>query len=157
MKNIICAVLFCAIFTGVYAQYPQGAIERYFYSQGVRTLAQLAHPTNTYKSGTYRVENNSVFITINYEDGYYTQLKVKREKPFFSNIDVLEDNDFVNPFTAVEFLKNLLLEATKDDSEKEKSKSDFEKRFDKKLENMNGIEVACLWLSLDWLGFPSSN
>jgi hypothetical protein len=156
MKNTICAILFCCAFTSTHAQNTQETIERYFYTQGVKTLAVLAHPTNTYLNGTYRVENNTTYISIYYEDGIYTKLKVKKGILFFLNIEVLDNNDIISPFTAIEFLKDAILELIKDDPEMERNKTDFERKFDKRLEDMNGIELACLCLSLDWLSFPSN-
>jgi hypothetical protein len=123
----------------------------FFKERGVETLAGMAHPTNTYKTGEYRVDYNSVWIKIYYE-GFTTELELKRLDNLFTDITIISDDDFISPFIGVELIKDIAYNAIKDDTDK-KNKSLFEEAIKKTFENMDGEDLACLVITLDWLGY----
>jgi hypothetical protein len=137
----------------------QQALNNFFYSKGVKLLAWLAHPTNTYTGGSYRVTDNYVYIDINYQDNYVTRVKIKREVSYFmkksslfTHIEVTHDNDWIAPFVGIELIKDVLMESAEDD-DKETAKSFLERKIEKGINDMTGIEMACLILSFAWLDY----
>lgn len=131
-------------------------MDDFFKYKGVKVLASLAHPTNTFKSGSYEIYSSAVYVNIYYES-YTTKLKITRDGNFFTKTDVIEDNDFVAPFAMVELIKDLALELIVN-SEDQQNKSTFEKKINKTISNMNGKDLACLVLTLNWFDYqPNSS
>lgn len=126
-------------------------ISDFLKNKGVEVLAGLAHPSNTYKSGSYNVYSDKVCVKI-YYDGYTTELDIKRDGNFFTGINVISDDDFITPFAGIELLKDIALDIVKDNSD-EQNKSAFQKKINKKISEMNGKDLACLILSLNWLDY----
>lgn len=127
------------------------SMSNFFKNSGVATIAELAHPTNTYKSGYYNVYSNKIWVKI-YYDGYTTELEITRDGNFFTNIYVISDDDFITPFTGIELIKDVALDIIKDNSD-ENNKSAFQKKINKTISEMNGKELACLILTLNWLDY----
>ena len=124
----------------------------YFKYEGVALLAGLAHPTNTYKSGSYSVYRDEVRVTIKYEN-YTTKLKIRRSGDFFTRVEVTSDTDWWPAFTASEIIKDLIIEALEEDRESREALSQLEKWFNKKLYDMTGTEMACVLLTVGWFGY----
>lgn len=149
MKRIILTIAFLTFtLTALHAQ----SMGSFFKHNGVAIFANLAHPTNIYKSGRYTIYSNHIIVEINYEC-CYTKLKIKRSGDVFYDIDVLSDNDWVAPFVGVELMKDLVIEAANEDSESKEQLSAFEKKFQKSLYEMTGIELTCILLTLSWLDY----
>ena len=147
MRKFIAVLIFLIITSSGFAQ----KMSTFFKEKGVETLASLAHPTNTYKSGEYKVSDNKVWIKI-YYDGFTTELELKRLDNLFTDITIVSDDDFISPFIGVELIKDIAYKAIKDDTDK-KNKSLFEEAINKTIENMDGEDLACLVLTLDWLEY----
>ncbi len=145
MKKILITTLFIALYSFSQAQY----MSDYFKYKGIKSLALLAHPTNTFKTGRFEIYSDKVWVKIIYED-YKTVLEIERENNFFTDIRVLNDNDWVTPFAGIEIIKNIAYEALEDEDE---DKSKIEKRIGKAFSDMTGIEMACLILTLEWWNY----
>lgn len=100
-------------------------VNAFFEEVGDELLATLAHPTNTFKYAESKITDRGIRVDIYYE-GYNTSLLVKKRGPLFTGIEVLRDNDFVPPFSAVEVIKNYLIEQS-NSAEDQKVKSNFER------------------------------
>lgn len=147
MKRLLLVCLVLQICCNAHSQ----TMESFVYNEGIELLAKLAHPTNTFKSAKYRVESNSIWVDIYYE-GYNTELRINRSGDFFTGVEVIYDNDFVNPFSAVGLLKDLVVDYINDNSDV-KTKNDFERLINKAISNMNGQDVACLIFTLAWFDY----
>jgi len=149
IKNILllfsCSVLFIS------SSFSQ-SMGSFFKYEAVNTLAGLAHPTNTYKSGQYTIYDNYILVEIYYEQ-YTTKLKILRKGDYFTEIITISDNDFIPPFAGIEIIKDFLIEGTEDTEERRKLMNSFEKRFDKALLDMTGKEMACMALTINWFNY----
>ncbi len=145
MRKLLFITLFAFICNFTQAQ----SMSSYFRNEGVKTLALLAHPSNTFKTGNYEIYSNKVSVRIIYED-YETVLEVKRSGSIFSDIRVINDNDWVAPFEGIQFIKDIAYEAFNDDNEK---KNRIEAQMGKAFADMTGTEMACLILTLEWWNY----
>lgn len=127
------------------------SLDNYLYYQGVGTLASLAHPTNTFKSGEYKINYSSVEVAIYYED-YTTKMTLKMSGNMFTDIDVRYDDDFVSPFVAIESFKDMIYDAIKDSGDQQ-TKNKVENYFGEKIEDMTGIQLACLIMTIDFFNY----
>jgi len=119
----------------------------------IKNLAWMAHPSNTFRYGySNKISNNKTLITINYYDGYQTTLKVSRYGNYITNIEVAQNKDWAPAFLFVTLIKNFLIGILESDREKE-DVSFFEKYFKKKLKDMNGINMACIYLTVSWVNY----
>lgn len=140
-----CSILFISV------SFSQG-MGSFFKYEAVKTLAGLAHPTNTYKSGQYTVYDSYILVDIYYEQ-YITKLKIFRKGDYFTKIVTISDNDFIPPFAGIEIIKDFLIEGTEDTEERRKLMNGFEKRFDKAVLDMTGKEMACMALTINWFNY----
>lgn len=147
MKRIFLSFFVLFISHNVYSQ----TMYSFFSNEGNKLLATLAHPTNTFKYAKYRVENNSVWVDIYYED-FNTELRIKRTGDFFTKIEVIYDNDWVSPFTAIGQIKDVVLKFSEDNSDTQ-TKNEFERKINKVISEMNGKELTCLILTLAWIDY----
>jgi hypothetical protein len=127
-------------------------MDEFFRTVGVQTLAGLAHPTNTYNSGKYKINDYTIGVLIIYDENYVTELELTKEGSFFTNIRVVKDNDWVSPFAGIELIKDAALDYINSNSDKE-HQSLFEKKINKTISEMDGRDLACLILSLKWLNY----
>lgn len=125
-------------------------LESFLKNQGVQLLATLAHPTNTYKRGEFSISESEILVNIYYEH-YTTKLSIKKTLGFFTSIEVLDDDDYIKPFTAVEAIKNIIIRLLKSEKGKKK-KTEFEKQTNKLFKDMSGSDLACLALTLEYWG-----
>ncbi|GAB3280560.1 hypothetical protein GCM10027347_55770 [Larkinella harenae] len=132
----------------------------YFKYQAVKSLAEFAHPTNDFKSGSYQVFSNyfganddMIIVDIYYQGNIYTQLALRKQYGMFTKIAVVKDTDFIAPFSAVAFLKDLMLEAMKsvDNTSKSEVEIQLEKALQRQLQFSNGLDIALYSLNLNWL------
>jgi len=123
----------------------------FFKYKGVKMLAELVHPLNTYKSGEFKIYSDYVWVNIYYET-YSTELKIDRIGDFFTNISVISDSNWLAPFAEIEFLQEIVLKETKDNSEN-KNLDEFERLIKKAVSKMDGKDYACLILTLAWLDY----
>lgn len=152
MKNKIKSVLFVSFFVLLVSTSFSQNMDSFFKHEAVKTLANLAHPTNNYKGGEYNVYTNYVLINIFYKN-YTTKLKVYRKGNYFNKIITISDNDFIPPFSGIEIIKNFLIEGTENTEERRKLMNIFEKRFDKAILDMTGKEIACIILTINWFNY----
>lgn len=147
MKKLLILFVFLTIANYSFTQ----TMSDFFKYKGVETLVEMAHPTNTYKSGEYKVSDNKVWIKI-YYDGFTTELELKRLDNLFIDITIISDDDYISPFIGVELIKDIAYKAIKNDADK-KNKSLFEEAIKKTIENMDGEDLACLVITLNWLDY----
>jgi hypothetical protein len=136
------------------------SMSSFFREEGVRCLAAAAHPTNVYSRGEYvMVSENIVRVKIWYEEGYTTELRVRRDRDFFTRITVISDTDWAPPFLAIELIKYLLYEIIYDEDEDEVDEEmesvlhRFEELVEETVDEMTGENLACLILTLCWLAY----
>jgi hypothetical protein len=154
-KFILTSIAVFIISAQLFAGY-NSKLADFLYSTGAKELAGLAHPTNTFASARWEIEDDYVYVYIEYGDDYKTNVKINISTGWFTKINVTYDNDFFPPFLAIEGMKDLILELLKDDKNKEEEKkrvSDFEKYLNKKIEDMTGKELACLYMNLIWFDY----
>lgn len=127
----------------------------FFKKEGVRTLAELAHPSNTFKGGRYEIEDNHVIVTINYTGGINTKLKLYRSGHIFTGINVLYDNDWFPPFGGTYLLKEVLMDAMDalNTNQEQEILAGFEGFFKKKVRDFSGEEFALLIMTGSWIGY----
>ena len=125
-------------------------MDTYFSRKGVVLLAQCAHPTNTFESGTYDVEDGYVLVNIVYKGGIHTRLKVSRGKYYFTRISVLMDDDFVNPFSFLQSLLRIVLDQYKDSANKDEIQRNVENMVNRKLQEWTGSDWALFIINLDY-------
>lgn len=133
-------------------------LESYLRTRGVAGLSETAHPSNDFQNGSYAIDNNSVYVTINSKDNVFgipvtTRLRLtKGSDLFFCNIKVLEDTDFVKPFGAlglqVAFIQNLIQAV--DAATYNEMRYTVRKYFNTDFENWTGEMWAVLALNLDY-------
>ncbi len=127
------------------------SMDDFFRSKGVGIVAECAHPTNTFVSGQFTVDDSYVWVRVDYKKRP-TIVKIFRDGNWFTGIDVIEDDDpWMSPFGAIENIKDLAIDYIKNNSNQQKSK--FEQRINKTIANMNGKELTCLALTLEWWSY----
>jgi hypothetical protein len=134
------------------------SMSSFFRETGVRRLAAAAHPTNTYSRGEYEVSDNFVRVKIWYDEGYITELKIKREGNFFTEITVVSDNDWAIPFFVIGTIKDMVFtlineEENEGDEDPKSMVQVFEKTIRKTVGDMTGKDLACLMLTLGWMAY----
>ncbi len=151
-KSILLAVLFTLSFLN---KSISQSLEQFVKNEGAETLARLAHPTGTYKQGFYKMENDGVIIEVHYTDGVKTRVKLTQAKGWFTGVEVLHDSDFFPPFLAVELIKNVLLELSKemDEGQAYRIQSSYEKWLDKRLYEFSGKDITLLVMTLGWADY----
>lgn len=145
MKKILIIILLLS-FNFFSAQ----SMSDYFKYKGVKNIAELAHPSNNFKTGSYKIYNDRVWIKIYYLEGYYTELNLRKVGGFFTNIEIINDNDWVSPFTAIQIIKNLAYEAFKENSSEA---TEFERKLGKTIYEMTASELVCFIITLDWIEY----
>ncbi len=124
----------------------QSDLEHFFKYKGVSLLAKLAHPTNTYESGTYNIQGNEIYIEINYTNSKMSLL-LRKDGTYVTNIDA-QDDDWLPPFFAIEMIKDFIVETAFDSEDKNKVISTLEKYFKTTLIKMSGEQIACVAMTL---------
>ena len=142
--SVICSVL---LTSNIQSQ----TLSDFFKYEGVQSIAYMAHPFGGYESGSYTIYDDYVFVEINYSSGH-TKLKLNKYGNVFTSIQVVEDNFFWAPFSAVETIKNVAF-AEIDQSYSEDLVGKFEAFFDKSLYAMSGKELGCIMLTFSWLDY----
>lgn len=126
-------------------------LEHYFKSKGVESVARLAHPTNNFQTGSYKIYDNFILVDIKYVN-YTTRLKINKTGNFLTEIQVIEDNDMVSPFLAIELIKDIYTNTVRDERVGENIILRLEDVFNKGISDLSGSELACVILTLESLG-----
>lgn len=147
-RIILVAALLAIGFSESFGQ----SLSEYLREQGSQLMGFFAHPTNTFKSANFNIYSDNIWMNIHYEDGYYTELRLGRTGNFFTSISVIEDNDFVRPFIAIEASKDLILKSISE-SDSDQALSDFENFIGRKFDEMSGRDLACLIFTVGWLSY----
>lgn len=82
-----------------------------------RTICRLAHPTNTFVSGSLYMIDNDIYVTINSEDsdGDYTlKIRIHKSGSRFDYIEKISDNDFPSAWTVTNILSIVANDIFKD-------------------------------------------
>lgn len=148
IKALIVLLLLSASFSQeIYGQ----TIDKFFEYEGVKLIADFAHPTNTFSSASFYVGYDHVAIGIYYEE-CYTEVKIIRDGDFFTNIQVIKDTDWFSPFAATGMIKDIIWDAINSDSDREEL-SKFEEKINKRISDMSGKDLTCLFLTLSWWAY----
>lgn len=127
--------------------YSSNSLSDFFYEKGLALIASLAHPTNTYKSGSFQIYSDYVWVTI-YYDGYTMELKIAKNGNLFTRIETISDDDFLSPFTVIGLTKNIIYNLIRNDKDTEQ-KNVFQRYLNKTISDMDGEDLACLALTLN--------
>ena len=145
MKKILFSIALLTIAICGFSQ----SMDSFFKYKGVKIISDCAHPTNTYVSGSYSVYDDYVWVKVQYLKRP-TIVKIYRSGSFFTGIYVIEDDDpWMSPFGAIELIKDIVYNIITSDSDK-KNQSLFEKKINKTISEMNGKDLTCLYLTLEW-------
>lgn len=117
----------------------------------MESLARLAHPTNNFQTGSYKIYDNFVLVDIKYVN-YTTRLKINKTGNFLTNIQVIEDNDIVSPLLAIELIKEIYINTVREERIGENIILRLEDVFNKAVSDLSGSELACVILTLESLG-----
>lgn len=126
-------------------------LEHYFKSKGVESVARLAHPTNNFQTGSYKIYDNFILVDIKYVN-YTTRLKIYNSGDFLTDIQVIEDNDMVSPFLAIELIKEIYINTVREERVGKNIILRLEDVLNKAISDMSGSELACVILTLESLG-----
>lgn len=137
------SVLLLSICSG-YAQTFGGFMER----QGGKVIANIAHPTNTYKNCSYELTNSWVVATVYYTEGYSTKVMLYLEDGVFNKLSVLSDSDFFPPFLASEGIKNFLYDSLQ--SQSPTTIQELESAIGKSIRNMDGKDLCCVLFTISF-------
>lgn len=122
--------------------------ENFFKYVGVKTLATLAHPTNTFISGEYSISPGYVVVKINYEGGIFTKLRIDKRNGIYSKLTILEDSDFFSPFLAITLIKSIVDNEMKNSDSANETKSLLERELGKLYYQFNGEDVSLFLLNM---------
>ncbi len=117
------------------------------------TLAALAHPTNTFQGGKYRIYDDMVIIEIFYEGNIRTKVRLDVNNGAVIGVHTLYDNDWFPPFLGIELMKDLLYDLAKEVDSSSKVTNSYEKWLNKTVYEFNGKEIVMLVMTLSWLGY----
>lgn len=117
-------------------------LDNFILNSGIDFLKSVTHPTNIFKGFRYNVDYNMARVTLYYED-YYTDLKIKFNGKLVTDIIVVDDNDFIEPFASLQLIKDFIVKLNQ-----KKAANDFEKYIGKVIKDMTAIELACLTLTI---------
>ncbi|MBN8669495.1 MAG: hypothetical protein J0L80_02340 [Chitinophagales bacterium] len=141
-------------------------LEQYFYTKGINSLCEAAHPTNDYIDGAYAIKDGYIDISITSKDNTFgkvitTDLRIVRGVGdlYFSDIINKQDNDIVPPFEAFGLQANLLLVLTKsiDQASYQKIRASVQEEFGTDFERWTGKMWAVFALNLDYYEFMLNN
>jgi len=109
-------------------------------------LITYAHPLNTFKGYRYSVDDNLIHATIYYESGYHIDLKIYFDNNLVDRIAIVDDNDEFTPFASLTLLRNIIFKQRNG----EVYASEFERRLNTAINQMNGRQLACVYLTTLW-------
>ena len=103
MKRLVLLLVSIIIGSNVFAQ----NLEQYFYTKGINSLCEAAHPTNDNIDGAYAIKDGYIEVSITSKDNTFgkvitTDLRIVRGVGdlYFSDMINKQDNDIVPPFEA---------------------------------------------------------
>jgi hypothetical protein len=126
-------------------------LDNFLLGDGINFLKQSVHPLTTMRYYRYSVDHNSIRVALYYEGGYVTDLKIDFYSDFVYNISVEYDNDFIDPFTGLELIRDIILDEDKD----HKASSRLEQYLRKQINDMSGRELASVALTVLWANFTN--
>lgn len=128
------------------------SISSFFKYEGVKCLAELAHPTSGFHSGSYNVYDDYIIINANYTNGHNIKMQVNRYGNYFTGIKVIKDSDIVPAFLGVYFAKQLVAELLVDDqtTQSDNLVESFENYLGKRFYDFNGYDLALIGLNVVW-------
>ena len=112
----VIALLFTASVLTANAQSMESQWRNFFSSSNnlpYRTICRLAHPSNTFDSGSLYMEGNKIIVTIysHDSDGRYTlKVRLHATDGYFDSIVKISDNDFPPAWWASDIMKVVLNE-----------------------------------------------
>jgi len=129
------------------------SMDAFLREKGCELIASLAHPSNTLANCNYKINENTIWIDVNYQEGYNTKVIIKRSGGFFTNIEIVSDSDWFPAFWVTEKVKDLVVKWLSENQDAREQVSDFEKRLGKYFAEMNALEMSALLLTLEWLKY----
>lgn len=112
-------------------------------NQAYRVILRLAHPRNTFKSGSVTSSGSNIIVTIYSSDSNHSNLcskyRLRKDGSYFSSIECIEDDDFAPAFFFTDILGSILADYIDDIEEV----SQVEGYFGIKLSYMSA-QKACI-------------
>ncbi|MFT5167625.1 MAG: hypothetical protein ACI8P3_002863 [Saprospiraceae bacterium] len=153
MKTMKALLLTTCLVASFCSQVSAQSLDSFLKYEGVKTLAELAHPTSTMDKGYYKVYSDAVDVEVYYTDGVYTKIRLYYSNGWFTKVQVITDTDWLRPFVGVEFIKNLLFELSREYDKSSSIKSSYEQYLNKTIENFSGKDITMLAMTLSWVAY----
>lgn len=118
--------------------------------RGGEIIANMAHPTNTYRGCYYEKNSDHLLVKLEYKK-CVTELMFYVIGDIFYKVEVLRDTDFYPTFKAVENIKSFLYQVM--ENEYPETVAAIEEKIGTKVRDMNGKQLACMALTLSWLSY----
>lgn len=138
----------------------ESSFESFFRYEGVKLLAKLAHPTNSFVSGKFTDKGSYFIVIFTGEDNWFggtvkTKLKIRKTGRFLSGLEVIYDTDIVEPFVAMDLLHEFAQDMIKDSNTRDEveTMSFMEKKLRKEFNQFNGRDIALTCLNLSWFNY----
>jgi hypothetical protein len=151
MKRLSSSLGLLLLLTAYLPGRAQSAMGNFFHQPGVADLAQMAHPLNTFASGSYTVYDDYVIVDIVYQDDNSLKLQVDRGGLWgFKRIRVLYDSDDSPAFGGLWLLMSLAQEEAKKDPNYNKVVNYLSLFNGKQVDDWSGHDWALCLLVLDY-------
>ena len=150
---LVFLVIFMIISTTIYGKITE-KFRNFLYSNGA-LICGLAHPTNEYIDSYVNSEDILVITSRSVFTDSRQILKIYISEDF-ETFEVISDDSFVPAFTAIEFLKDLLVDIIKDfieNSEDSDEQNKLARAILKKIDDMDGKQLSYAIILLKWLDY----
>lgn len=97
------------------------------------------------------MSNNALTVSVEYTEGYRTEVRFHMVGPVMYRLEVLNDTDFFPPFLAVQHLKSMVYAALEDIASD--MIASLEEKIGSRVRDMDGKQLTCLALTLSWLNY----
>ena len=81
-------------------------------NQAYRVILRLAHPRNTFKSGSVTSSGSNIIVTIyssnSSNNNLCTKFSLRKDGSYFNSIECIEDDDFVPTFFFTDIIGSIL-------------------------------------------------
>lgn len=109
MKYLILSLMLVSGF----AMSAQQSTASFFDNGAYKVISYMAHPTNTYRSGSYAWDQGDLIVQVRSKcnwtgNSIVTKIKLYVKEGLFTGLGVMYDNDTTRPFSAISMLKDLV-------------------------------------------------
>jgi hypothetical protein len=150
---LVVLVIFIIISSTIYGKITE-KFRNFLYSNG-KLICGLAHPTSEYIDSYVNSEDILVITSRSIFTDSLQILKIYISEDF-ETFEVISDDSFVPAFTAIEFLKDLLVDIIKDfieNSEDSDEQNKLARAILKKIDDLDGKQLSYAIILLKWLDY----